>query len=443
VTIGLDLCVRGGNMLLTMEATKPIKYCLYARKSSESDERQAMSIDSQIKEMMDLASREGLEVVKTLKESYSAKESGKRPVFMELIEDVRQGRYSGILTWAPDRMSRNAGDLGSLVDLMDGNKLHRIRTYSQTFSNTPNEKFLLMILCSQAKLENDNRGVNVKRGIRAKCEMGWRPGAAPIGYINRSFSGVKDIVLDPERAPIILEIFERSGLQHQSGRTIKTWLDSIGFATKGDYMLSLSQIYHILKNPFYAGYFEYPKGGPLYEGKHEAIITKELYELVRKRVTELVPEKPAWGSKQFPFKHLLYCGSCGSRLTAEEKIRTYYTGRTVRYVYYHCTQSTKDLDCPERSIKAANITSQILNLIEQGQLDDIVPTVKLGKRIEQHKRITNQLMKDRGLQLSERDHFKHYASYALNQGPIQEQDDLIRGLNMPLFVRNRTIFRRA
>lgn len=65
-----------------------------------------------------------------------------------------------------------------------------------------------MILCSQAKLENDNRGVNVKRGIRAKCEMGWRPCMPPIGYYNRAFNGVKDIVEDPERAPFIKEMFE-------------------------------------------------------------------------------------------------------------------------------------------------------------------------------------------------------------------------------------------
>ena len=126
-----------------------------------------------------------------------------------------------------------------------------------------------MVLCSQAKLENDNRCINVKRGIRAKCEMGWRPGSAPIGYINRSFSGVKDIVLDTDRAPIIKEMFERSGLLHQSGRTIKDWVDSSGFTTKAEAQLSLSQIYRILTNPFYYDYFEYPVGGPLYEGKHQ------------------------------------------------------------------------------------------------------------------------------------------------------------------------------
>ena len=161
-----------------MESTQPIltsqsliqipkiEYCLYARKSSEGDERQAMSIDSQIKEMSAMAVREGLFVKEIRQESHSAKLSGKRPIFNQILEDVRGGMFNGILSWAPDRLSRNAGDLGSIVDLMDQGGLVHIKTYTQAFSNNPNEKFLLMILCSQAKLENDNRSINVKRGIR-------------------------------------------------------------------------------------------------------------------------------------------------------------------------------------------------------------------------------------------------------------------------------------
>ena len=175
-----------------MEQNLPIEYCLYARKSSESDERQAMSIDFQIKEMSDLAVRDGIAVKEIRKESHSAKISGKRPVFMNLLNDIRLGRFTGILTWAPDRLSRNAGDLGMLVDLMDQGKLVQIKTFSQVFSNNPNEKFLLMILCSQAKLENDQKGLNVKRGIRAKCEMGLRPGMAPLGYYNLSLIHISE-----------------------------------------------------------------------------------------------------------------------------------------------------------------------------------------------------------------------------------------------------------
>src|SRR3954470_2237787 len=104
-----------------------IKYCLYARKSTESDEKQALSIESQVKEMLQIAERESLDIIDIRRESHSAKDSGQRPVFKELLEDVRRGRFNGILTWAPDRLSRNAGDLGSVVDLMDQKLLYEIR----------------------------------------------------------------------------------------------------------------------------------------------------------------------------------------------------------------------------------------------------------------------------------------------------------------------------
>ena len=419
-----------------------LKYCLYARKSTESDERQAMSIGSQIKEMTTLAEREGLSIVEVKQESFSAKNSGFRPVFNEMLHGLRNGQFDAILTWAPDRLSRNAGDLGSLVDLMDMNKLQHIRTYGQMFSNTPNEKFLLMILGSQAKLENDNRSINVKRGIRAKCEMGWRPGAAPIGYINRSYAGVKEIVLDEERAPIIKEMFERSGLLGQSGRTIKDWLDSSGFKTKAGAQLSLSQIYRILTNPFYYGYFKYPQDGPLYKGLHQSIITQELYDNVRARIDNIVPNnKATWGSKKFPFKHLFHCGSCGSRLTVEEHFKPLKDGTKRRHVYYHCTKSTKDPDCREPSIKADDITEQILQMVDAGVFNDIEPSERLFKKIEQYKRVTSQLIKDHGIAASEGQHFKNYASYVLRQGTLSEQDEFIRGMNSTILLHNRNLRR--
>ena len=149
-----------------LQAPVRVKYCLYARKSTESEEQQVLSIDSQIKEMIQMAERDGIDVVEIKKESHSAKEAGQRPVFNEIVEEIKGGKFNAILTWAPDRISRNAGDLGRIVDLMDSGKLHEIRTYGQKFGNNPNEKFLLMILGSQAKLENDNKMINIKRGLR-------------------------------------------------------------------------------------------------------------------------------------------------------------------------------------------------------------------------------------------------------------------------------------
>ncbi len=100
---------------------------------------------------------------------------------------------------------------------MDQGKLELINCHSQTFSNNPNEKFLLMILCSQAKLENDNRGINVKRGHRNKCQSGIRL-SAPIGYINiLKWKRISSVEFDKERAPIVKEMFERVGYERTLG----------------------------------------------------------------------------------------------------------------------------------------------------------------------------------------------------------------------------------
>ena len=270
-----------------------VRYCLYARKSTESEERQVLSIDSQIKEMLLLAEREGLEIVAMKRESHSAKETGQRPIFNEIVLDIQQGKFNGILTWAPDRISRNAGDLGKIVDLMDQKLLLEIRTYGQRFTNNPNEKFLLMILGSQAKLENDNRGINVKRGLRTRVEMGLWPGMAPVGYLNQKLLDKKcQVIIDPDRAPIIRKMFEKMAYDKWSGRKIYHWLKfEINFKSIGNHNLALSNIYRVLQNPFYYGVFEYPKkSGNWYQGKHEAIIDKELFDYLKEEelVNQLV-----------------------------------------------------------------------------------------------------------------------------------------------------------
>jgi len=253
-----------------------VKYCLYARKSSESEELQVLSTDSQIKEMLQLAEREGLEIVTMKRESHSAKETGQRPVFNEIVEEIRDVKYNGILTWAPDRISRNAGDLGRIVDLMDAGRLHMIRTFGQTFGNNPNEKFLLMILGSQAKLENDNRGINVKRGLQTRVEMGLWPAPAPTGYLKEIRNDRKcECYIDPERGETVKKIFEKVAYERWSGINVYHWLrHDLNFRTAyGKKHLSLGNIYKILENHFYYGEFEYPKNsGNWYKGKHEPLI---------------------------------------------------------------------------------------------------------------------------------------------------------------------------
>jgi len=419
-----------------MEENQSLEYCLYPRKSSESDERQAMSIDSQIKEMLALAKREGLDVVEIKPESHSAKQSAARPVFNELLQDLEDGKFNAILTWAPDRLSRNAGDLGSLVDLMDRQKLLRIRTFSQTFGNNPNEKFLLMILCSQAKLENDNRGINVKRGIRAKCELGWRPGVAPIGYMNRSFNGVKDIIPDPERAPIVTEIFNKTA-QGWSGRRIKQWIDEIGFTNKSGIKVSLSQIYLMLNNTFYYGEFEYPEGGgKYYRGAHKPLVTKALFEQIQQ--AKVIPNtKTPWGTKQFAFKDMFKCGSCGASITAEEKFKPTKDGGLNRHVYYRCTKQV-DRSCPERAINEKDLIVQLIEFIKKNE-DKIKISPELKRKSERHNHIVKNVLKLHSIINIDIKPLSEYATFILNNGSYSEQIALVEEIDSQFAIRDRRL----
>lgn len=419
-----------------------VEYCLYARKSSESDERQAMSIDSQVKEMSALAVKEGFFVKEIRKESHSAKMSGQRPVFNQVLADTRDGMFNGILTWAPDRLSRNAGDLGMIVDLIDQGKLQQIKTYSQSFANNPNEKFLLMILCSQAKLENDNKIVNVKRGIRAKCEMGWRPCMPPMGYYNRAMAGVKDIVVDPDRGHRITEMFQRVAEQGDSCRKIKRWIDEIGLKTRAEKNITISQIYSMLKNTFYYGKFEYPiNSGTWYEGKHPPLVTKEVFDAVQEHLT--LPAKTKWGTKKFDFKGFFKCACCGASITAEEKYRKRRNGAQPRHhIYYRCTKRI-EYECPEPYITEGDLVKELIKYIhftETSQPQSIKITDKLRKNMQSYQWVRDEILLQQDIDPEEKPlKLTQYAKHVFYNGHSQEKRDLVQTLNRQLYLHERTI----
>ncbi|HRN69911.1 MAG TPA: recombinase family protein, partial [Candidatus Woesebacteria bacterium] len=315
-----------------------------------------------------------------------------RPVFKELIADIMLGEFNAILTWHPDRLSRNAGDLGVLVDLMDQGKLKEIRTYSQAFYNTPNDKFLLMILCSQAKLENDNKGINVKRGIKAKCEMGWRPGVAPLGYMNRAYNGVKDIIIDPVRAPIIKEAFDKAAYYYYSGRQLKEFFDQKKFTTRNGKKIAISMIYLMLRNPFYYGYFEFPVGSNIwYKGSYEPLITKEVFDEVQKELNQATPPK-IWGKKNFAYKGIFTCYKCGTSVCGEEKYRKRMDGTIRHHIYYHCTRS-RNPKCREPAITERELVKQIKSHVEMLSEDVINQslTSKLKNTLNQFSHIVKEI----------------------------------------------------
>jgi len=148
-----------------------IKYFLYARKSTEDEARQVMSIEAQLAELADFAKRENIEIAEQFIESKSAKKPG-REVFNKMIQKIYDSKEPvGILAWHPDRLARNSVDGGQIIYLIDIGKIASLRFPTFWFEPTPQGLFMLQVAFDQSKYYSDNLSENVKRGISSKTRI--------------------------------------------------------------------------------------------------------------------------------------------------------------------------------------------------------------------------------------------------------------------------------
>lgn len=378
-----------------------MNYFIYIRKSSEQEDRQVLSLESQERELKILARKLSLKVVGIFRESKSAKYPG-RPIFNEILTGLKRGKAEGLIGWQTSRFSRNSKDTGELVYLLDMGQLTEIVTPSQTFRNTPNDKFLFNLLCSQDKLENDNKGVNVKNALKSKAERGWLPSGAKPGYMNDKFAerGNKTILSDPIRFPLMRKAWE---LMLTGTYTIPKILEILnkewGYLTPkhkkiGGKPMCRSTLYLVFSDPFYYGEYEYPRrSGTWHQGKHIPMITREEYDKVQQLLGRKGRPRPK--SINFDYSGLLICGECGGAVTAEEKwqiicpaCKTKFASKNkdacikcktrieemvkpvlLHYIYYHCTKR-RNPNCTQKSIRVEELELQINDLLARIQISE-------------------------------------------------------------------------
>jgi site-specific DNA recombinase len=345
-----------------MQNTPSQKFFLYARKSTDIEDKQILSIEAQITELRAFAKQERLEIVEEFIEKQSAKIIG-RPIFNKMISRIEHGDANAILAWHPDRLARNSVDGGKIIYLLDCGHLVMLKFPTFWAENTSQGKFMLNIAFGQSKYYIDSLSENVRRGLRQKVRRGEYPGPAPIGYINDS--RIKLVVVDKKKSKIIKAAFEFYGQGDKTLEDVSHFLAQQGTTTKNGKVWHKDRVKYLLTNPFYYGHFRYAK--EIHEGKHDPIITKKLFDRVREVLKQRGRPRHKAKNESQPFCGLLRC-ACGMMITGEYKVKRQKNGNIHEYVYYHCSRKSKTIKCKEPCIRQEMLDKQISSLLQKVSL---------------------------------------------------------------------------
>ena len=334
------------------------KYFLYARKSTEDDDKQIMSIEAQLFELREFAHKENLEILAEFQESKSAKTPG-RPIFNEMMARLERGEASGILAWHPDRLARNSIDGGRVIYAVDTEKIVSLRFPTFWFEPTPQGLFMLQVAFGQSKYYSDNLVQNVKRGIRQKLRRGEWLTKAPFGYVNNQ----KTRNIEPH--PTNSKIVKRAFLEYSKGGhglvSLSQFLADLGVVTSNNTPLAKCSIKHLLSNRAYLGfvrhYYEW------FEGTFEPIISPKLFEAVATILASKAKPQRKRGQHGFPFCGLFRCGECGGMFTAQ-----FAKGNGGVYRYYRCTK--KKGVCSQGYVQEKDLAEQLQKRLQTISLCD-------------------------------------------------------------------------
>ena len=343
-----------------------MKYILYARKSTEGDDRQVISIPSQVEKIKEMFPDK--QIVKVIKESRSAYEVN-REGFKEMLELLDSGKAQGVIAWHPDRLSRNEVDAAAFCYRIRKGTIKEALFCSYTFDNSPEGMMMLQMTMSQSQYSSSKLSKDVKRGNEKKIKMGWKPGWAPTGYLNTPDleKGSKMIKPDPERFEMVRNMWDLMLTGNYTVPQIHTIItENWKFKTRktrkqGGSCLSRTGLYGIFTNIFYTGMISY--NGELHQGKHKAMITMDEFDRVQVLLGR--KDKPRPKTHDFTFRGPIRCLECGCLITAEVKTKNIVsTGEVKAYIYYHCTKK-KGVCTQSSSVLEAELQQQFYDYIEK------------------------------------------------------------------------------
>lgn len=337
-------------------------YVIYARKSSESDDRQAASVEEQVKILKQLARERNLKILRLFTESRSAKAPG-RPVFNEMVDLLsNRNDIKGVICWKHNRLSRNPIDTGTLQWIMQTKVIDEIVMPEKIYREIDSD-FMMAIDGAQAQRFIRELKEDTARGVNRKVEMGFAPILAPVGYVNNTGKkqGYKDISAHPIYFKLMRNLFELALTGRYTLRDLVVEAKMMGIKNnRANKDISKAQMARVVRNPFYTGKFMYER--KLHPGKHPAMLSNDEFDLLQDIVSGR--SRPRKQKHDLWFTGIpIMCGECNSHITGEYKTKKYKNGTTQAFIYGRCTKKGK-FQCSQAYIPERELKQQVMETLE-------------------------------------------------------------------------------
>lgn len=309
------------------------KAVIYARVSSREQEIDGFSIPAQLDLLKKYCRDNHFEIERIFTEDISARETGQRPAYDEMIKFLRKNKKVGynLVYEKNDRLLRNEYDSADIINIARTTPhfIHSVREMLVLHKNAhPTVFYMFTIYSANSSLYPRNLSLEVRKGMNKAAELGFYPSKLPVGYKrgDRVSGGKKkrEIIIDTQKAGYIIRAFELYSTGLFSYKTLADKLASEGFIIQTQ-IVQKTNIEKILKNPFYMGEFMY-NGKRYFSTQYTPIITKELYYEVQSII-----EGNSGGRKvehDFLYSNMVKCSECGCYLVGDIK--------KGKYIYYRC-----------------------------------------------------------------------------------------------------------
>jgi DNA invertase Pin-like site-specific DNA recombinase len=349
-----------GDVENEIDVTK-LRYVLYARKSTSDESRQIRSIGDQITECKDFARYRMLKVVDVIEESKSAKKPNQRPLFRKMLDDIRKGKYDGIIAWNPDRLARNMLEGGEIIDLVDQKIIKDLKFVTHHFTDDANGKMLLGMAFVLSKQYSDDLSQKVTRGVRNNFLEGKTP-TPKHGYLN------EDRLYKPDGKNF--DLLQEGWKMRSEGigiEEIAVYLNANGYTKRvkrsGKEIKIKKQILSkIFKDPFYYGVLVQAQKEidlrDLYN--FEAMITEDVYNKVQQLTFRRIKPNKQHHTAFYPLKAMIRCSFCGSNMYVSPSTGS----KGGRYLSARC--DNKECLRKKRAIRTHIVFNFIYDFLDKG-----------------------------------------------------------------------------